>query len=110
MDTLAKILKVYIGIGVVVLAIQVTTARYLEAPACAGILSYVMVDRAFPRLDDSTILANTATGKPDPRSPMDAVFQVVRWAPDFYSLVIAGDMSVAEYFRGGAVCLRYPRL
>jgi hypothetical protein len=104
MEMLERILKAYIGIGLAVLAMQVAAAKYLERPACVGGLSHMLIDRVFPPVDDTTILMNTTQGKREEPLLPRLVLQAIRWAPDLYSHVVAGDMRLRDYIRGGAVC------
>jgi hypothetical protein len=102
-----KLFKGFIGVGAAVLAIQLAAARFLPAPDCAGSLGHTLIDRYFRGVDDSTLLAGGASRT---SFPAQLVVKVVMWLPDFYSEVLAGDMKVRDYLRGGPVCHPRPRL
>lgn len=107
MTIVERLFKGFIGIGVAVLAIQLVSAKYLPARDCAGSLGHSLIDPYFPGVDDSTRWTGRTNRLPFP-GPLAA--KVVMWLPDFYSEVLAGDMKVSDYLRGGPVCHPRPRV
>ena len=86
MTIVERLFKGFIGIGVAVLAIQLVSAKYLPAQDCAGLPGHSLIDPYF-------------SGNNRPLVVWSA--KVLMWLPDLYSKVVAGDMKVSDYLRGG---------
>jgi hypothetical protein len=100
MAIVTNLFKGFIGIGVALLAVQVGAAKYLAPPSCGGYITHHLVDPYFPRVDDAAALSGVSA----PPLTYSLVVKVVRWLPDLYTEVLAGDMSVGDFLRGGPVC------
>ena len=99
----------YLAIGVVVLIAQWGLSKWFEPP-CLGSVQYTIRERYFPRFDTTDQLSKTMRGERDLPWYFGASLGVLRWLPDLYHEVIAGDMKVRDYLLGGYRCAPVPEI
>ena len=79
----------------------------LFTPPCNGIIVQTLWADVPRRRDDNARLQDRLEGKPDSSLIVD-IFRLgrvlVRWLPDLYQEVLAGDMTVRNYLLGGFQC------